>query len=271
MKADLHLHSTRSDGSWHRASVLQQAAAVGLTHVAFTEHDDTGYHEEALALAKPLGIRVLRGTELSCADPATGKKAHILAYLYTDPQPIEALAADIRRQRQANCLWQVEVLHSMGYEITPQNVLPYQGGGSLFKQHLLQFLVDSGQTDTVFGTLFHTAFEHGGPCARSIHYPDARTAVAAIREAGGYAVLAHAGQQQNFELIPDLVSAGLAGLELNHPANTAADRALLSQAAAQYGLFCTGGSDFHGDYEAGRDTLGGFVAPADCPLPALCL
>ena len=65
MKADLHLHSTRSDGSWHRASVLQQAAAVGLTHIAFTEHDDTGYHDEALALAAPLGLRVLCGTELA--------------------------------------------------------------------------------------------------------------------------------------------------------------------------------------------------------------
>ena len=124
----------------------------------------------------------------------------------------------------------------MGYAITPQDVLPYQGGGSLFKQHLLQYLVDSGQTAAVFGTLFHTAFEHGGPCARSIHYPDARTAVAAIREAGGYAVLAHAGQQQ-FCADPDLVAAAFAVLELNTRQQRAA--CVVTQAAAQYHLFCT--------------------------------
>lgn len=90
--------------------------------------------------------------------------------------------------------------------------------------------------------------------------------MAAIRADGGYAVLAHPGQQQNFGLVPALVDAGLAGLELWHPSNSEADRARIRELAARHGLFCTGGSDFHGAYEAGRDRLGAFLAPEDCPL-----
>lgn len=62
-------------------------------------------------------------------------------------------------------------------------------------------------------------------------------------------MLAHPGQQQNFALIPALVRAGLCGLERNHPANSARDRALIDRIAGEQGLFLTGGSDFHGLYE----------------------
>ena len=60
-------------------------------------------------------------------------------------------------------------------------------------------------------------------------------------------MLAHPGQQQNFALIPALVRAGLCGLERNHPANSARDRALIDRIAGEQGLFLTGGSDFHGE------------------------
>lgn len=117
------------------------------------------------------------------------------------------------------------MLRGLGYRIEPQDVLPYARGGTLYKQHIYHYLLDSGQSEALFGEVSRRVFRNGGPCDRQIDYPDARQAVAAIRADGGYAVLAHPGQQQNFGLVPALVDAGLAGLELWHPSNSEADRA----------------------------------------------
>lgn len=266
MKADLHVHSVQSDGSLTRAGILGQAAALGITHLAFSEHDDTRFYPEAEALGRRFGVKVLRAVELSACDPQTGVKAHVLGYLFRSTAAIEAVCAPVLRRRHANCLWQIEVLRGLGYRIEPQDVLPYARGGTLYKQHIYHYLLDSGQSEALFGEVSRRVFRNGGPCDRQIDYPDARQAVAAIRADGGYAVLAHPGQQQNFGLVPALVDAGLAGLELWHPSNSEADRARIRELAARHGLFCTGGSDFHGAYEAGRDRLGAFLAPEDCPL-----
>lgn len=79
---------------------------------------------------------------------------------------------------------------------------------------------------------------------------------------------AHPGQQQNFSLVPALVEARLCGLELCHPSNGAADRAQIRELAARHGLFCTGGSDFHGAYEAAATGWALFSPPATAPCPA---
>ena len=73
-------------------------------------------------------------------------------------------------------------------------------------------------------------------------------------------MLAHSGQQQNFCIIPELVEAGLDGLELQHHANKEKDRAIIRQYAEQYHLFLTGGSDFHGRYEGVSVDVGDYIA-----------
>ena len=269
MKADLHVHSVQSDGSLTRREILLRAQALGITHLAFTEHDDTRFAAAAQALGRSFGVTVLPAVEISAFDEALGRRAHILGYLYTRTAAIEAVCAPVLRRRHENCLRQLAVLAQHGYRITPDDVLPYAQGGTLYKQHLLQYLVDSGQSEALFGEVYRRFFAPGGLCAHRIDYPDARAAVAAIRADGGYAVLAHPGQQQNFALVPALAAAGLSGIELNHPSNSEEDRRRVRALCAQHGLFCTGGSDFHGAYETGRDQLGAFLAPDDCPLPSL--
>ena len=269
IKADLHLHSNQSDGSCTRKEIFQRAQRAGLTHLCFTEHDDTRFVAQAIALGREAGIRVLPGVEISAFDEKLGKRAHILGYLYQTTGPIEAVCAPVLQRRHQNCLWQIEQLQRLGYRITPQDVLPYVAGGTLYKQHIYHYLLDSGQSEALFGRVKRELFSRGGPCDRRIRYPDPREAVAAIRAAGGLPVLAHPGQQQNFALIAPLVDAGLCGIELNHLSNSPDDRVLIRALADRYGLFCTGGSDFHGLYEEGRDQLGCCLAPEDCPLPRI--
>lgn len=83
----------------------------------------------------------------------------------------------------------------------------------------MDYLLDEGIVDDLFGEFYYKTFKNNGICHFDIEYIKPEIAVSAIKAAGGYAVLAHSGQQKNFELIPNLVDVGLDGLELNHHAN----------------------------------------------------
>lgn len=260
MKADLHIHSTVSDGSLTRIEILETAKEKGLTHIAFSDHDCTDGFESCGELSQRFGIKVIPAIEISAFDFNTGKKAHILGYCYNDPAPLKELCEPTLSKRHANCLKQIEILMDMGFKITAEDVMKYSGR-TIYKQHILKYLYDTKQSEEIFGNIYTNIFKNGGRCHFDIAYCDAVSAVKAVKEAGGYAVLAHSGQQQNFSIIPELVREGLDGLELNHPSNSEEDKKKISQLADEYGLFLTGGSDFHGEYEKENHCVGDFLSP----------
>ena len=88
----------------------------------------------------------------------------------------------------------------------------------------MDWLVSQGRVGDLFGDFYYSVFKNNGIRHFDIEYLNPFAAVRAIKDAGGYAVLAHSGQQRNFELIPGLVKAGLDGLEMNHHANSAKDK-----------------------------------------------
>jgi len=90
-----------------------------------------------------------------------------------------------------------------------------------------------------------------------------------VKNAGGLAVLAHPGQQKNFYLIPELVKTGLDGLEINHHTHTEQDILAIRGYANQYGLFLTGGSDYHGKYEDQSAGIGDYLSEESGVL-AIC-
>ncbi len=142
-------------------------------------------------------------------------------------------------------------------------------GKYLYKQHIMDWLVQTSQTDELFGEFYHRTFKNGGACAFNIEYIDVFDAIRAVKEAGGIAVLAHPGQQRNYELIPELARAGLDGLELNHPSHDANDRETIRAYAYQYKLFMSGGSDFHGRYDQLSGSVGDYCSE-ESGILALC-
>lgn len=259
MKADLHVHSDYSDGSRTREEIVGLAAERGITQLAFTDHDTTRGFEEAVSMGVGRGIEVVPGIEISAYDFRENRKVHILGYGYTKTDELEELCAPTLARRDANCCRQIRILADMGYRITEEAVRDYSSG-TLYKQHILKYLYDTDQSEKLFGQIYREIFKNGGPCDFDIVYVDAREAVRAVRACGGLPVLAHPGQQQNFSVIPDLVCEGLWGIEKNHPSNSREDRKNIQELAQRYGLFCTGGSDYHGLYEANGADLGDFLS-----------
>lgn len=263
-RADLHIHSTISDGSDTCLQIVERAANRGLDAIAITDHDTLAHLRR---LPRDPRLRVLGGIEISAIDPQTGVKAHVLGYGLQDLWPVEVLVAPTRARRHVNSLRQIELLRDHGLEIRADR-LHMADGQFIYKQHIMEYLVATGQADALYGTFYRHVFKHGGFCDFDIRYADVREAVEAVHRAGGKAVLAHPGQQQNFYLIAALP---FDGVEYNHPENSREDRETIMECLRDNPtpLFLTGGSDYHGRYGDTPADIGDYTA-CESGVQSLC-
>ena len=261
-RIDLHCHSTASDGTLTPAELVAAGVEAGLDVMAITDHDTTGGWAAAEA-ARPAGLKLVRGAELSCrwfgAEPAIA--LHLLAYLFDPDDP--ALAADLARlrdDREQRAEKIVDRLRADGVDISWPEVRDYAAGGSVGRPHIAQALIRAGlvrTTDEAFASRWLGA-RYFVPKADL----DVFEAVRTVQAAGGVAVFAHPnatvrGRVVPDELIVELAAAGLFGLEADHEDHTPQQRAHVRELAGQLGLVATGSSDFHGTHKTVR--LGAFT------------
>lgn len=256
MKADLHIHSTVSDGSNTIGQIIGMAKDKGLDVIAITDHDTMSHITQ---IPTDTDIKVIAGVEISSVHSKTNTRAHVLGYNIQKPEIITVLTQSSLEARNKNSEKQAEILINAGFWID-MDKLARADGKYLYKQHIMDWLVTTGQAPDMFGNFYQKTFKQGGICAFDIDYTDVFDAVKAIKEAGGLAVLAHPGQQQNFWLIPELVNLKLDGLELNHHTSSPKDKKIIIDHANQYKLFLSGGSDFHGKYEPQPFGVGDFLS-----------
>ena len=264
MGIDLHVHSTASDGTDPPAVVVERAAAAGLGTIALTDHDTTAGWAEAAEAARRAGVTLLPGAELSCTTGGIG--VHVLAYLYDPLQP--ELLAQARRTRSDRLLRARRMVQAISsdFPLTWDDVLEQvEDGATVGRPHIADAMVAKGlvaSRDEAFATVLHGRSPYYLP-----HYAqNAQSAVRLIRAAGGVPVMAHprASRQRRVvgvDVIADLAAAGLAGLEVDHPDHSPADREMLRGLAAKLGLLATGSSDYHG---SGKSTpIGAFTTAPD--------
>jgi predicted metal-dependent phosphoesterase TrpH len=261
-RIDLHCHSTASDGTLTPAELVTAGAKAGLDVMAITDHDTTGGWQAA-AEARPGGLRLVRGSELSCRwyDVQPSIPLHLLAYLFDPTQPrLAADLASVRDDRERRAERIVELLRADGVDISWPEVHEYAQGGSVGRPHIAQALIRAGlvkSTDEAFASRWLGA-RYFVPKADL----DVFEGVRAVRAAGGVPVFAHPrattrGRIVPDELIIDLAGAGLFGLEADHEDHTPAERAYVRALAEKLGLVVTGSSDFHGTHKTVR--LGAFL------------
>ena len=265
MKADLHIHSTVSDGGDTIEELITIAKNKGLDVIAITDHDTMSH---IVKIPADADIKVIGGVEISAVYRKTSARAHVLGYSIKKPEIITALTKPLLEARNRNSEKQVKFLVQIGFQID-MDKLARADGKYLYKQHIMDWLVTTGQVPDMFGDFYKKTFKQGGICAFDIEYIDVFDAVRAIKKAGGLAVLAHPGQQQNFWLIPELVKIGLDGLELSHHTHTEKDKEIIRDNANKYNLFLTGGSDYHGKYEPQPFGIGDYLSE-ESGVTAIC-
>jgi len=266
VKADLHIHSAVSDGSDTIEQIMDTAKKKGLRAIAITDHDTLSHLH---LIPDNADITIVGGVEISAFHLDSKTKAHILGYNIEKPYMLAGFLRIVLMARNRNSEKQIEILLRQGFDITKDKIAKADGK-IIYKQHIMQWLVSTGQVPDMFGEFYQKTFKNGGVCDFDICYPDVFETVKAVKKAGGLAVLAHPGQQQNFWMIPELVKNGLDGLELNHPANSEKDKDILRGYADQYSLFLTGGSDYHGKYEHQSAGIGEYLSEKS-GVRAICL
>ena len=253
MPADLHIHSTASDGTVAPASIVSMARDLGIWTIAVSDHDSVDGIPEALGAGSSLGVTVIPAVELSAE--TDGRSVHILGYFidHKDPGLLSHLQG-LREIRLARARELVRVLGDGGYPISLDQVLARTSGGSVGRAHVARVLVEEGHVPSS-GAAFDRLIGRGKPFYVEKPVASPSEVIATIRSAGGIAVLAHPTVSNAEDLIEPLKVAGLQGIEALHAQHTASDRERLRTIADRLGLAVTGGSDFHGPGE-GRTRLG---------------
>ena len=266
---DLHAHSTFSDGSKGVAELVREAWEAGLAGLAVTDHDSLSQLSEVRETARAFGLPVLAGVEVSAWNPGTGRKVHVLGYgleaTADGSGPLERIVAETLAARTATSLWQAWAIARSGWrELDLGRVARVAGRSTaVYKQHVMEALCGQAYTERDYQALYRSLFKGGGVAARDIAYPAATDVVRAIREQGGVAVLAHPGQMDSWSAVAELVGEGLQGIEAFHPDHDEKDEERARGVAGEFGLFVTGGSDFHGRYGAPACLGERFVTPEE--------
>lgn len=267
-QVDLHCHTTASDGVLTPDQLISRAAHLALAVVAVTDHDSVEGVPAARATGEALGVEVIPGVEINTDVP--GAEVHILGY-FVDPDDayLGAELARLREGRLARARAMVDKLAEIGAPVSLERVLQLSRGGSVGRPHVAQALIEAGHVSG-FGQAFDLYLGRNSPAYIERMKFSPAEACQLIRRAGGVPSLAHpilfdaGGAVKDAlpldDLLPDLVAAGLMGLEVYYPGYGARTTERLMALARHYGLLVTGGTDFHGA-QAERLDLGGLYVP----------
>jgi 3',5'-nucleoside bisphosphate phosphatase len=261
-RVDLHTHTTASDGTLLPAELVRTAAASGLRFLGIADHDTTNGLDEALREAgKQRDLTVIPAVELS-ATSRGGGDFHLLGYcIDASSAPLQAQLDEFRRDRESRVERIVERLRKAGVDITLDQIEENAAGGAVSRAHIGRVLTEIGEVKSI-----NEAFDRWLGRNRPAFVPRkplfAADAVNVIRESGGVAVLAHPLTMGRYERqLPELIDAGMVGIEAYYGPYSDAERAMLAKLASDHGLIATGGSDYHGpDHREGRE-LGNAPVP----------
>ncbi|MFC1944564.1 PHP domain-containing protein [Chloroflexota bacterium] len=260
MKADLHLHTTASDGLLSPAELVRRSAESGVEVIAITDHDTVEGIAEVLDAASAFPkLTVIPGVEISTDIP--GDEVHILGYYldYRGPELIRILTGQ-RAFRGERGRKMVDKLVGLGVRITLERVLEIADGASLGRPHIAQAMVEGGYVSSL-GEAFSRYIGRYGPAYVEREKLTPVEAVEMVVRMSGLPVLAHPADIVGLEdLLRGLIGAGLVGMEVYYIGYSAEKIDRLSKLAADRGLIACGGSDYHG-FEGNNAEIGAMDIP----------
>lgn len=260
---DLHVHSTKSDGTFSPKELVDYAVKKGLRAFALTDHDTVDGLDEAMEYARELENvpEVIPGIEFSTE--YQGRDVHILG-LYIDhnaPAFKEALQnfVDSRTLRNHKMC---TLLQSAGFDITYEKLLEEFPGAVITRAHYAKYLLNHGYIKSM-----KEAFDRyiGDRCPYYVPREKVTPAQAVelILAADGIPILAHPilyrmSDERLENLVAELKEVGLMGIEAIYSTYTAGEEKKMKKLAHKYHLLVSGGSDFHGENKPGLDLGNGY-------------
>ena len=264
MKADLHVHTTASDGRYSPEDIVRMAVSRGIEVMAITDHDSVDGVPSALEAAKPFPkLRVIPGVEVSTDVPHG--EVHMLGYFidYSDPGLTRKLA-ELRNSRKVRAQRMIEKLATMGVNVEWDRVQEIAGSGSVGRPHIARAMMENGYVQST-REAFSRFIGREGPAYVEREKMTPEQVVEFVVEVGGLPVLAHPGDIDDLDdFIPRLQRVGMIGMEVYYNGYNAKTVAHLASLSSKHNLIALGGSDYHGQDTLTETPLGGVDIPPDC-------
>jgi predicted metal-dependent phosphoesterase TrpH len=261
LRADLHLHSTASDGRFSPAELVRKAVGEGLTVISLTDHDTVDGIAPALAAARAFPqLRLIPGIEVST--DISGGEAHILGYFIDHVDgSLQAALEQMRNSRLERARRMVTRLEEMGYPLEWERVQAIAGGGVIGRPHIAQAMLERGYIESL-KEAFTKYIGRDGPAYVEREKVTPAGAVELVIRAKGLPVLAHPlTVPEPEQMAVELKAVGLVGIEAYYAGYTAEDVERLVSMADRHNLITTGGTDYHGlDTDA---SIGGVDIPEE--------
>ncbi|MBL8988401.1 MAG: PHP domain-containing protein [Gemmatimonadetes bacterium] len=242
--ADLHLHSTASDGTLAPSEVVRLGVEAGLAAIGLTDHDTVAGVAEARAAGLAAGIRVVAGCEFSVG--ADGGEVHLLGYALPDTDPELLTTLDrMRAARADRGHAMVARIAACGIPLEYADVEREAAGAPIGRPHVARALIARKAVRSI-EEAFDRLLGRGRPAFVPKALPELAEICDLIRRVGGVSSIAHPKDRLNRAALEELRAQGLDAIEVCHPSHSGPVRANLERLAAELGLLPTGGSDSHG-------------------------
>lgn len=249
----MHTHTVHSDGSLTPTELVAEAREKNLI-IALTDHNTVSGLPEFMAEALRQGVTAVGGTELSCV--YGGKEFHLIG-LFIEPEyysRVENLCIEYHSLKEKSNIDLIDKLCAMGYELNYSEIQKENVNGRINRAHIASALVKGGYVSSV-----PEAFESLLDEKCGIYTPPKRLSLADgirfLRSIKAVPVLAHPLKEIDGDslrkMLPEMIEAGLIGIETMHSSYDEEKIALSKEIAREYGLLESGGSDFHGRFKPG--------------------
>lgn len=260
--ADLHTHTTCSDGLLSPIELVTKAEQVGLRAVSITDHDTMAAHAELKRIGYNGSVAIIPGMEISCFE--AGRDIHVLGYYLDSANPdVQAYIEFFKHDRDRRAMEIIDRLRRMGCAITYEEVAARAAGAPIGRPHVASVLIERGYASSIQNA-FDKWLDRSKPGYVAKAPFTVRQAVDMVRSAGGVAVIAHPGKTYNDpRLFLGLIASGIDGIEVFHSSHWSVTREYYRVLAKQHALIMTGGSDFHGSRDYDERNFGNIGVPIE--------
>lgn len=244
-KADLHIHTTYSDGTHTPEEVVRVSKDNGLSAIAITDHDITDGIIPALKCGAKIGVEVIPGIELSCEYNSV--EIHILGYFINwENSWFQGKLKVFQKARERRAYYILSKLKEVGIEIDEQMLFSQANLGSISRIHFARCLVEMGAAKSLVDAFQKYLIEGKPAYVRKLRV-NPEEALNMIHRVGGVSILAHpifGGGHRNF--LKKMKRLGLSGIEAYHPSQSKNQIIKFMKIADDLDLMITGGTDSHG-------------------------
>lgn len=253
--ADLHMHTSYSDGDYDIKEVIEMAVEAGIKTMAITDHDRADHFEKIKEIGKDFDIRLIKGLEISAYDFESHKKVHIVGLFLPERTPeIDKLNAITNKKREAYHISLLPKLAEDGFDLDYTYLKTFAKNSIIYKSDIF-WAMKAKYPERMEGVGFKDIFHEKttDDLARTMGYIPVKDAIEAVNADGGLSILAHPQEYDNWDEIEKYKEMGLRAIEINHSRMKDGDFDRAKDFANRLDLLMSGGSDFHrlGKFELG--------------------